>query len=89
MYNLPVKGRLNYANMEATGNKISSFIKLENSGLMGIDKSIRMRVKVDVRKALLAKVKVKMRGGVDEYFDVKYERPALLCIFCGKIWLRY
>lgn len=46
---------------------------------MDIDKSIRIRINVDVHKPLFKNVKVKMRGGVEEYFDVKYERPSILC----------
>lgn len=26
-----------------------------------------------------------MRGGLEEFFDVKYERPPLVCYFCGKL----
>ncbi|KAL2931491.1 Kynurenine 3-monooxygenase [Bienertia sinuspersici] len=47
--------------------------KLDSGSAMGIDKSIRMRVRVDVRKHLLTVVKVKMRGGVEESFEIKYE----------------
>lgn len=44
-----------------------------------------MRVLIDVRKALTKKVKVKMRGGEEEFFEVKYEKPPLYCYYCGKI----
>lgn len=85
VYNLPFKGRLNISNVAAIGNKLGTFIKVDNSGSMGIDKSIRMRVNVDVRKPLAKHVKVKMRGGLEELFDVKYERPPIFCYFCGKL----
>lgn len=53
---------------------------------MGIDKSIRMRIKVDVCKLLSKHVKVKMRGGVvEDYFDVKYEKPPPFCFFYGRL----
>lgn len=52
---------------------------------MGIDKSIRIRVNIDARKPLMRSVKIKMRGGMEEFFDVRYERPPLSCYFCGKI----
>lgn len=85
IYNLPLKGRLIITNMEAIGKKIGAFVRLDGSGSMGIDKSIRMRVKIDVRKPLTTKIKVKMRGGVEEWFDIKYERPPLVCYYCGKL----
>ena len=85
IYNLPFKGRMNVKNIEAIGKKIGSFVKVDNSGSLGIDKSLRMRVLVDVRKALTKKVKVKMRGGEEEFFEVKYEKPPLYGYYCGKI----
>lgn len=85
VYNLPFKGRLNLTNVEALGNKLGTFIKVDNSGSIGIDKSIRLRVNIDVRKPLVRTVKVKMRGGMEEFYDVKYERPPIFCYYCGKI----
>ncbi|KAL2899240.1 hypothetical protein RDABS01_024322 [Bienertia sinuspersici] len=85
VYNLPFKGRLNQGNIEKIGNKLGSFIRMDNSGAMGIDKSIRIRIWIDVRKPLLKKVKLKMRNGVEEYFEVKYEKPPLFCFYCGKM----
>lgn len=64
VYDLPFKGRLNEANVKAIGNKIGSFIKMDNSGAMGIDKSTRIRIMHDVRKSLVTCVKVKMTNGV-------------------------
>lgn len=84
VYNLPFKGRLNTNIDEAIGNKIGDFIKMDSSGLMRIDKSVRIRVKFDVRKPLMKRVKIKRRGGVEEIFDVKYERPPLF-YYLGKI----
>lgn len=85
VYNLPFKGRLNTKNVEAIGKKIGSFVKIDNSGSIGIDKSIHLRILVDVRRPLLKAVKVKMRGGEEGLFEVKYEKPPLLCYFCGKV----
>lgn len=85
VYNLPFKGRLNKANVENVANKIGIFVKMDRSGSLGIDKSIGIRVLIDVKKPLLQKIKLKMRGGVEESFDVKYEKPPLFCFFCGLI----
>lgn len=85
VYNLSFNGRLNTNNIEVIGNKNGSFVKIDNSGSVGIDKSLRMRVLIDVRKPLIKKVKVKMRGGEEGLFDVKYEKPPLYCYYCGKL----
>uniref|UniRef100_A0A803MKN4 CCHC-type domain-containing protein n=1 Tax=Chenopodium quinoa TaxID=63459 RepID=A0A803MKN4_CHEQI len=83
VYNLPLKGRLNLSNVEKIGNKLGVFVKLDNDARVGIDKSIRIRVLVDVRKPLAKHVKLKLRGGLEELFEVKYERPPLFCFCCG------
>lgn len=75
VYNLPFKGRLNNSNVEAITNKIGRFVKMDASGLVGIDKSVRMRILIDVRKPLMQRIKIKMRGGHEDFFDVKYETP--------------
>lgn len=83
VYNLPFKGRMQRENVEAMGKKVGRFIKADMSGSVGIDKSIRLRIGVDVRKPLIQKIKVKMRGGDEEFFEVKYEKPPIFCFFCG------
>ncbi|KAL2936439.1 KH homology domain-containing protein 4 [Bienertia sinuspersici] len=47
IYNLPIMGRLNPNNVVNMGNKIGSFIKMDQFGCGGIDKSIRIRVSID------------------------------------------
>lgn len=85
VYNLPFKGRLNSLNMQAIGDKIGTFVRMDQSGAMGIDKSVRIRIKHDVRKPLVSCIRVKMKNGMEEEFDVKYERPPLFCFQCGKV----
>lgn len=85
IYNLPFKGRLNMKNVEAIGKKLGQFVKMDMSGSLGIDKSMRMRVNVDVRKPLVKAVKVQMRGGMEDLFEVKYERPPIFCYYCGRL----
>lgn len=40
---------------------------------------------MDVRKPLTQKIKVKMRGGDKDFFEVKYEKPTLFCFCCGRM----
>ncbi|KAL2937083.1 50S ribosomal protein L23 chloroplastic [Bienertia sinuspersici] len=58
---------------------------MDRSTSMGIDKSVRIRVEVDVRKPLLQSVKLKMKNGMEEFFDIKYEKPPFFCIRYGLI----
>lgn len=85
VYNLPFKGRLNPNNIQAVGKKIGAIINVDQSGSRGIDKSIRIRIMVDIRKPLRKHVTLKLRGGVEENFEVKYEKLPLYCFFCGMI----
>uniref|UniRef100_A0A803MPB9 CCHC-type domain-containing protein n=1 Tax=Chenopodium quinoa TaxID=63459 RepID=A0A803MPB9_CHEQI len=85
VYNLPLKGRLNANNIEKIGDKLGMFVKLDHEARVGIDKSIRIRVLVDVRKPLAKHVKLKLREGIEEFFEVKYEKSPLFCYFCGRI----
>ncbi|KAL2928796.1 Gag polyprotein [Bienertia sinuspersici] len=85
VYNLPFKGRFNSTNVESVGNKIGTFVKVDKSGSMGINKSIGLKVIIDVRKPLVQKAKIKMRDGKEDFFEVKYEKPPLFCFFCGKL----
>ncbi|KAL2931660.1 hypothetical protein RDABS01_037070 [Bienertia sinuspersici] len=52
---------------------------------MGIDKSIKVMVQINVRNPLMQKLKIKMRREYEEFFDVKYEKPPLFCFCCGLI----
>lgn len=58
-------------------DKIGTFVKMENSGVMGIDKSIRIQMSHDVRKPLASHFRVKMKGAVEENFEVNCEWPRL------------
>lgn len=72
-------------NMKAIGDKIGTFVTMDHTGATGIDKSVRIRVLHDVRKPLVPHVRVMMKNGIEEDFDVKYERLPLFCFFCGKV----
>lgn len=50
VYDLPFKGRTNEQNARAIGNKIGTFLEMDKSDVIGINKSLRIRVKIDVSK---------------------------------------
>lgn len=61
-------------------------MKMDSMNSMStIDESIRLRVLIDVKKPLIKSVKLKMRGRMDDTFDVKYEKPLLFYFVCGLI----
>jgi len=85
VYDLPFKGGYNDTNATMIGKKIGSFIQLDKWDSMEIDKSLRIRVLIDARKPLTQKIKLKMRGGQEDFAEVKYEKLPLFCYYCGKL----
>ncbi|KAL2935764.1 Sensitive to high expression protein 9-like protein mitochondrial [Bienertia sinuspersici] len=61
VYDLPFKGRGNETNARMIGDKIGSYIGVDKSE--SLDKSLRIRVSIDVHKPLVQKIKIKTRGG--------------------------
>lgn len=85
IYDLPFKGRNTENNAKMLGNKVGTFIKVDTSDVVGINKSMRVRVLIDVRKPLQQEVEVRMKGGTKETFKVTYEKLPLFCYVCGKL----
>lgn len=48
-------------------------------------KSLRVKVKVDVRNPLYDKVQLKVRGGHICSIPAKYERLSMVCFHCGRL----
>ncbi|XP_021858913.2 uncharacterized protein [Spinacia oleracea] len=85
VYDLPILGRNNESNARKIGNKVGCFMKVDKSDIVGINKSLRIRVSIDVRKPLKEEIDLKLRGGVLEKVQVKYEKLQVFCYFCGKL----
>lgn len=60
-------------------------MKVDKSNSIGVNKSLRLRVLIDVRKPLKEEVDLKLRGGVTEKVEVQYEKRPVFCYFCGKL----
>ncbi|KAL2939926.1 hypothetical protein RDABS01_001308 [Bienertia sinuspersici] len=84
-YNLPFRGRGNETNAVMLANKVGSFIKADKEGETEIDRSLRLRVAIDVQKPLKDEIKLKLRGGESTKIQVKYERLPQTCFICGCI----
>lgn len=84
-YDIPFKGRQNESNALILGNKVGQFVAHDKRETSGLEKSLRIRVLIDVRKPLKKSINLKMRGGVSTRVTVKYERIPLFCYFCGRL----
>lgn len=84
-YDIPFKGRGNDGNAKVLGDNIGMFLEASKSPRGGIEKSMRIKVMIDVREPLKDRVSLKIRGGQSCSIPVKYERLPMLCFFCGKL----
>lgn len=78
-------GRYNDANARTLGNKLGTYMGIDKSDIIGINKSLRIRTLVDLRRPLKPEVTLKMRGGNTASFKVKYEKLPLFCFVCGML----
>lgn len=84
-YDISFKGRQNKGNTLILGNKVGEFLTHDKNKTSGLEKSMRIRVLIDVRKTIKKCINLKMRGGFSSWVTVKYERISLFCCFCGRL----
>ncbi|XP_074293436.1 uncharacterized protein LOC141620475 [Silene latifolia] len=85
VYDLPIKGRTNEANLRHLGAQLGQFVSSEDSSSPEIDRAVRLRIVHDVRKPLKKYVGVRMAKGNLIEFKVKYERLPIFCYDCGRL----
>lgn len=85
IYNVPFRGWCDESNARMLGEKIRDFLEVDKSDILGMEKSLRLRVNLDVRKALKKQGSIKVRGGEICICPVKYEKLPLICFYCGKL----
>ncbi|XP_074352119.1 uncharacterized protein LOC141691283 [Apium graveolens] len=68
------------------GNYIGEFIKSDPVNLSGLWKQFyRLRIRMDVRKSLKRRMKIKREGEEWSWLNFKYERLCTFCFVCGKL----
>lgn len=85
VYDLPILGRSNEMNAKRIASKVGTFVKVDKSDIIGVNKSLRVRVMIDVQKPLKDEIELKLRGGVVEKVKVRYEKLPVFCYLCGKL----
>lgn len=63
IYNAPFRGRYNENNARILGEKLGDYMEMDRTESLGMEKSLRIRVSIDVRKALKKHITLKMHGG--------------------------
>lgn len=82
IYDLPFKCKCNKVNAESLGNKIGTSVCFDPSDGVDIEKSVWIRVLLDVRRPLKDKINLNLRGGVVKPVTVKYENLPMFCFIC-------
>lgn len=93
IYDIPFRGRCNESNARMMGIKLGSIWKWisrivwewKNPDSLGMEKSLRIRVRLDVRRPLKKHVSIKIRGGEICTCPVKYEKLPMICFYCRKL----
>ncbi|XP_074270795.1 uncharacterized protein LOC141594694 [Silene latifolia] len=83
IYDLPIKGRTNLANLSKLGAQLGRFVAKDEVDAPELERVVRIRILHDIRKALKPAVEIRMPSGRVDTFVVKYERLPLFCYGCG------
>lgn len=84
-YDIRFKGRGKDDNAKMLGNKVGVFLEVYKSSRESFDKSMRIKVLIDVHNPLKDYVTLKIRGGHVCSIRVKYERLPMFCFLCGRL----
>ncbi|XP_074313724.1 uncharacterized protein LOC141648916 [Silene latifolia] len=83
VYDLPIKGRTNEANLRRLGEQLGTYVVRDDSPYPELEKAVRIQVLHNIRKPLQPSVEIRLADGKINFFDVKYERLPLYCYGCG------
>ncbi|XP_074289571.1 uncharacterized protein LOC141614725 [Silene latifolia] len=83
IYDLPIKGRTNEANLKRLGEQLGTFVMRDVLPYPELEKAVRIQILHNIRKPLQPLVEVRLADGKVNTFDVKYERLPLFCYGCG------
>lgn len=84
-YDIPFRGRGNVENAKILGNKLGEFLEVAKLSRYSFEKSMRVKVMLDVRCPLKDSVSLKIKGGQVCSIPVKNERLPMFCFFCGRL----
>ncbi|XP_074315199.1 uncharacterized protein LOC141651383 [Silene latifolia] len=82
VYDLPMRGRTNEANLRHRGSQLGTFICVDEASLSKVERAVRRRFVNDVRRPFNKVVQVCMPNGNLVEFKVKYERIPTFCYGC-------
>lgn len=85
LYDLPPVCRSEFAVKQIAGRIADEVVDIDKRTLEGLARSVRVRVNLDLSKALKRGTKIKNKEGKVCWIPVTYERLPNFCYGCGKI----
>ncbi|KAL2929014.1 Latrophilin-like protein LAT-2 [Bienertia sinuspersici] len=67
------------------GECMGGLIEYDNSDPLGLERYIRMKVTIDIRKPLRRGLRIATGNNTSKWVDIKYERVGDFCYFCGRL----
>ena len=79
------KRHLNVDNARMKVDIIGQFVSMEKEGFAGLEKSLRIRVLVDVKNPFKIYIFLKLRNAKTSKVIIKYENLPNICFSCGRL----
>ncbi|XP_074277242.1 uncharacterized protein LOC141600883 [Silene latifolia] len=83
VYDLPLKGRSNEANLRRIGTQIGHYVGVDEAPFPEMERAVRIRVIHDVRRPLKKAVEIRLSSNKVFDFKIKYEKLPTFCYGCG------
>lgn len=84
LYDVPLQGR-NEQVIRQIGSRVGEVEEVDHSTLRGISRSVRIKVNLDLNKALKKGTKIRMGGAEPCWIPIPYERLPSFCYWCGHL----
>ncbi|EEF35482.1 conserved hypothetical protein [Ricinus communis] len=69
--------------IKAIGARIGTVLDIDDTSMEGLERSVRLRIRIDLRKPLRKRTKIAMGSNKDMWVFFRYERLPSFCYVCG------
>ncbi|KAL8539113.1 hypothetical protein ACS0TY_000921 [Phlomoides rotata] len=84
LYDLLTSAR-NQKNIRAIASPRGEVIEIDTASLNGINRSVRVKIRVDIGKPLKQEIKLAQKNDTYLWVPIKYERLPSFCFICGML----
>lgn len=76
-------GMCNASSAKRIGETLGQFMEVDDGTHFHLDETLRIRVRLEIQKALRRGMRLELKSGVKKWVDLKYERLGTFCYYCG------